>query len=410
MTQDLFSVTIFFVVFRETLEAAVIVSVLLSLVEQIVQEQPDCLAPTLAGHTPTISTTPDNSDIIIQRSVPHGNSTPPDLKLEPALRPHIIRKLRLQVILGACVGLVIAVALGAAFIAIWFTQATNLWAKSEQLWEGIFELIASLMIFVMGVTMLKMDRARIEWRVKLQNAFSNHHADRRTKTGKWVLFVLPLITVLREGIEAIVFVGGVALGEPAKSIPIAAIVAIVCGLFCGFAIYQFASRTTLKIFLVCMTNLILLIGAGLFSKAAWAFQENVWVQLLGVDVDDSGGTGPGSYDVRGNVWHLDCCSSSTGSWSLFNAILGWENSATLGSILAYVFYWLAVIVVLVYLKFKEGRMKLLGLESANGKRRRQLRESRQLGKVSVASSTEKELEAGPPSQTDSPLRSLPADQ
>ena len=27
------------------------------------------------------------------------------------------------------------------------------------------------MIFVMGVTMLKMDRAKIKWRVKLQRAF-----------------------------------------------------------------------------------------------------------------------------------------------------------------------------------------------------------------------------------------------
>lgn len=37
---------------------------------------------------------------------------------------------------------------------------------------GIFQLIASVMIFVMGVTMLKMENARTEWRIKLQNAFS----------------------------------------------------------------------------------------------------------------------------------------------------------------------------------------------------------------------------------------------
>lgn len=37
---------------------------------------------------------------------------------------------------------------------------------------GIFEFIASLMIFVMGVTMLKLDRAKAKWRVKLQRAFS----------------------------------------------------------------------------------------------------------------------------------------------------------------------------------------------------------------------------------------------
>ena len=77
-----------------------------------------------------------------------------------------------------------------------------------------------------------------------------------------------------------------------------------------------------------MTNLILLIGAGLFSKAVWKFQENAFTELIGASSDDAGGTGPGSYDVRGNVWHLDCCDASTGSWSLFNAVFGWQNSAT----------------------------------------------------------------------------------
>lgn len=74
------------------------------------------------------------------------------------------------------------------------------------------------MIFVMGVTMLKMDRAKAKWRVKLQRAFEGQReyspraflttlyilniftdVDAGAKSGKWVLFILPLITVLREG-------------------------------------------------------------------------------------------------------------------------------------------------------------------------------------------------------------------
>jgi len=120
-----------------------------------------------------------------------------------------------------------------------------------------------------------------------------------------------------------------------------------------------------------MTNLLLLIGAGLFSKAVWSFQKNSFMTLIGAASDDAGGTGPGSYDVRGNVWHLDCCDASNGSWSIFNALFGWQNSATrkarpapspwftsliaplVGSVLSYVFYWLAVIAVLVYYKFQE---------------------------------------------------------
>lgn len=77
-----------------------------------------------------------------------------------------------------------------------------------------------------------------------------------------------------------------------------------------------------------MTNVILLVGAGLFSKAVWAFQENDFQQIVGASIDDTGGTGPGSYDVRGNVWHLDCCSPADSGWQIFNGVLGWQNSAT----------------------------------------------------------------------------------
>lgn len=81
-----------------------------------------------------------------------------------------------------------------------------------------------------------------------------------------------------------------------------------------------------------MTNFILLIGAGLFSRAIWDFQTNAFNHLLGADVDDAGGDGPGSFDVRGSVWHLDCCNPENnfdnGGWQVFNALFGWTNSAT----------------------------------------------------------------------------------
>jgi len=79
----------------------------------------------------------------------------------------------------------------------------------------------------MGIAFLKMDRARIKWRLKLASAFekshskaiAHHRAEDGTLTGedkkegsggKWALFVLPFVTVLREGLEAVVFVGGVS--------------------------------------------------------------------------------------------------------------------------------------------------------------------------------------------------------
>ena len=39
--------------------------------------------------------------------------------------------------------------------------------------------------------------------------------------------------------------------------------------------------------------------------------------------------------------------------------------------LAYVFYWLLAIALLVWMKYSEGRTKVLGYESAAGRRRRE---------------------------------------
>ncbi|ESK96309.1 iron permease ftr1 [Moniliophthora roreri MCA 2997] len=363
MAKNVFSVPIFFIVFRETLEAAIIISVLLGLAEQIVDNR---------GLSSRSTTTTDNSSG--QYADRPSEETDEDGQVQ---RRRLVRRLR--IFLGAGFGLFLALAIGAAFIAVWFTRASDLWSKSEELWEGIFELIASLMIFAMGVSMLTLERAKAKWRVKLQRAFETKiSGDKEGETGKWVLFILPFITVLREGLEAVVFVGGVALGQPATSIPIATIVGIVTGLICGFLIYQFASRATLTVFLIVMTNLLLLIGAGLFSRAVGAFEKNAFNHLLGAEIDDAGGDGPGSYDVRGNVWHLNCCNPDnkldSQGWSVFNAIFGWTNNATLGTVLSYVFYWIAVMVTLVYFKFKEGRTKLFGRESAVGARRRIHRE------------------------------------
>jgi high-affinity iron transporter len=39
---------------------------------------------------------------------------------------------------GALGGFLLAFIIGAAFIAVWFTEAADLWTKTEYLWEGMF--------------------------------------------------------------------------------------------------------------------------------------------------------------------------------------------------------------------------------------------------------------------------------
>lgn len=369
MAKDLFSVSIFFIIFRETIEAAIIVSVLLSFVEQLM-----------------------SSGQLAPRSGPAIEGNEEDGETVRVKR--IIRRMRIQIWAGAATGLFIALCIGGAFIAVFYTKLSDLWAKSEQLWEGIFSIIAAILIYVMGLAFLKMDRSRVKWRIKLAQAFDNKvsstglledekpeeaaRAKKEARNGKWALFLLPFITVLREGVEAVVFVGGVSLGQSGTSIPIATIVGLIAGAVVGYLIYRTGSTFALHWFLVVSTCFLFLIGAGLMSKAVWFLQYYRFAKKVGGDVAETG-NGPGSYQVQGNVWHLTYGNpepgaiGSNGFTQLANAIVGWNNDANLGSILSYVFYWIAVMGGLYYNKWSEGRCTFFGRGSAAYNRRMERR-------------------------------------
>lgn len=94
MAKNLFSVPIFFIVFRETLEAAIIVSVLLGLAEQIVHDDPGRLSPS--SRTVTEVTNDSTSK--------HDSDSSPAAELASnednvVNRRRLVRKLRIQVCL-----------------------------------------------------------------------------------------------------------------------------------------------------------------------------------------------------------------------------------------------------------------------------------------------------------------------
>ena len=329
---NVFAVPIFFILFRETLETVIVVSVLLSFLKQ---------------------------------------------QLGPDRDPVIYKKLRKQVWLGTLIGLAICILIGAGMIGAFYGLGTDSWASTEDIWEGVFSLIASLVISIMGAALLRVSKLQEKWRLKLSKAVeaknSEHHgAGTRRKmklmAEKYAMFFLPFVTVLREGLEAVVFIGGVSLGLPATAIPLPAICGLLAGFLIGWLIYRGGNKMPLQIFLIASTCFLYLVAAGLFSRAVWYLEMYAWVKATGGDASENG-SGPGSYDIRKSVWHVNCCNpelNGGGGWGIFNALLGWQNSATYGSVISYNMYWLTVIVGFVLLRFKEkkGRWPLMKAKAA----------------------------------------------
>ncbi|KIW13477.1 hypothetical protein PV08_08665 [Exophiala spinifera] len=313
---NVFAPQIFFIVFRECLEAVIVVSVLLSFLKQTLGQ-------------------PDQDQKIYKRLVK-------------------------QVWWGSILGILICLIIGGIFIGVFYGLGHNIWAQSEDLWEGIFYLVASIIITAMGLPLLRINKTQEKWRVKIAQALveqKNKHHSVGSYLSSWsrryVMFILPLITTLREGVEAVVFVGGVSLGQPATAFPIPVITGILAGLAVGLILYRGGNVLSIQIFLIAATSVLYLIAAGMFSKSIWSLQYHVFAHKVGSDVAEAG-NGPGSYDIRETIWHVNCCNPETDNgWDVFNAILGWQNTATYGSVISYIMYWVFIVFCVLCLLYEE---------------------------------------------------------
>ncbi|WFD41379.1 hypothetical protein MPSI1_000005 [Malassezia psittaci] len=395
-----FAPAIFFIAFRESLEASLVIGILTGMLERIVGKKKE--------------------------------------EMDPGQRK-LIKKLRMYVVLGALTGLFIAAIIGAVCLAVFYTSVsqTDVYGNMEELWEGILNLIAVILITPMSLAILQADKSRVKWRKKLAKAFAgidtmkrgvvempneqenvNDRTDAilhpeesdgsghtvaaraqekaatpsdssatessRTKIPKeeedisyWrlirrpfageakgatAIFLIPLITTAREGLEAIVFIGGVSLGLPASSIPLPAIVGLIVGFLVGWLCFRAKGFSKLKPLLVTMTCCLLVIAAGMFSRSVYYLEFYRYVKLVG-DAATEGGNSYGTYDARNYVWHLDCCNpedrtdNGGSGWSILNTLVGWNNTATVGSLVSYCLYWVAIVAILLVMHANDRRAK-----------------------------------------------------
>ncbi|KAI8923656.1 iron permease FTR1 family-domain-containing protein [Entophlyctis helioformis] len=388
-----FSVPIFFVIFREAIEAAIIISVLVTLIAKL-----SATSPQFAS---------------------------------------MAKALYRQVVLGTLAGLFLSLAVGAVVLYFWYTYAVNLWAKAELLWEGIFSIVASLMVAATALAMLKGSRLYEKYQTKLSKQFNanivrdsetvpivahadslaDHHAAAGASSAgasslalcppmclssrRWLvpigsdvalfapgsspdatasasgsasgddstdsdldetqadaiksplaaLFWLPFITMLREGLEAVVFIGGVSLGEEPSAIPIAALTGIALGALIGVALHFSGSRLNFHYFFVVAACFLLLIADGLLVRGIGNLEDYVWSAAINLEADD---VGTGAFDPRRNVWHLDCCSpenKAEGGWGIFSSLLGWRNNATISTISMYIVFWVLIASTLAAVRY-----------------------------------------------------------
>lgn len=139
----------------------------------------------------------------------------------------------------------ICIIIGAGVIGAFYGLSHDSWSGTEYYWEGSFSLVASIIITIMGAALLRVAKMQEKWRVKLAQAMEakvSTSGDRKGAFKRWcekyAMFILPFITVLREGIEAVVFIAGVSFSSPASSVPLPVVCGLLAGCIVGYLIYR----------------------------------------------------------------------------------------------------------------------------------------------------------------------------
>lgn len=174
----------FFICFRETLECSIIVSVLLAFLKQ-----------TLG---------PDHDAQIRKKLVRQV--------LIGSLRCALFSMNLLtvsQIWWGIGLGVFVCLVVAAGIIGTFYTVGRNAFESAEYIYEGVFSLVAAIIITLMGAALLRVSKLQDKWKVKIAKVLEQKDSigfgkgKMKQWCEKYAMFLLPFVTVLREGIEAV---------------------------------------------------------------------------------------------------------------------------------------------------------------------------------------------------------------
>jgi high-affinity iron transporter len=287
---QVFSVVALFIMFREALEAAVVISIMLQLCHKLKMQQ-----------------------------------------------------LKRWVWFGALAGLGLSITIAVIFVIIYYAAQNAVFSgRGKVVFESFLFLVASYLITVLGFAMLKVKGYEQKWELKLRGATM---ASAQSKSARSAVFLLAFTTTLREGLECVVFIAGTSGGVDAKSIPLPALVGIIMGTAVGVILYYTGKKISdISWFIIIMCAFLFLLAAGMFSRAVTYWQQLGWFGYFGLPESDRPWQNQFLWDKSA------CCSqdiNQNGFFGILSALLGYTDHGTAMWLFAYFTYWLEVAIVII---------------------------------------------------------------
>ena len=294
------------------------------------------------------------------------------------------KRLRRQVWIGSLIGLVISVALGVTFTLVFYLLKHDVLGDNLPLFEGILLLVAVILLTWLAFKMLSINEMYSKWQSKIskatkdvdlssdskpsiENEPSADSADTSlTSFSKYGFVMLTFSIIMREGLESVIFIAGIGGGDP-QSLLVPGLVGILVGSIVGFIIFKSSGKLNLRLFMIISTVVLLIIASGLATNAAAELEEYIFRKAVnrnveGVGIEDEGDEiyskeVGGFEDIPEStpiVWDLsDCCNEKrVYFFQVMYTLVGWKSKPTVVTTLVYILYWIGVSIAFFIKRFK----------------------------------------------------------
>jgi high-affinity iron transporter len=248
-------------------------------------------------------------------------------------RPEQARIVWLGAGFAALVSVVVGLALNALGVAFE--------GRAEEVFEGTAMLLAAGVLTWMIFWMAQQGRA-----VQVQLEQDVRRAT--VSGGRWALFSLAFIAVLREGIELALFLTAAAFTATAGATVSGGLAGLAAAAVAGWLFFATTRRLNIRTFFRVTSILLILFAAGLVAHGIHEFNEVGWVP-----------------SVVEHVWDLNpVLDESSGLGQLLTALIGYNGNPSLTEVLAYVGYWMIVSLALLWPRLQAAWLPALSEEKS----------------------------------------------
>jgi high-affinity iron transporter len=210
---------------------------------------------------------------------------------------------------------------------------------AEAIFEGITMILAAGVLTWMIFWMARQGRSvQMGLETDVRRAISGG--------GRWALFSVAFIAVMREGIELALFLTATAFTATTAATLLGAVVGLLAAALTGWLLFATTRKLDIRTFFRVTSGLLILFAAGLVAHGVHEFNEVGWVPA-----------------VIEHVWNLNpVLDEGSLVGQILATLVGYNSHPSLTEVLAYAGYWVVVSLALLWPRLQAARLPLLSEE------------------------------------------------